>query len=204
MRMTRLGGLGGWPRRVLALGCVALAAASAVSAARTGASSRVPVAVASRAIAAGALVTPADVSIAQWPRDIRPPSAFGTSAAVVGQRSAGGIAAGEALTPSRLITSALTKGLAPGLSAVPVALADTGSAALIRIGDYVDLIAAAEGAAAPSALARQVLVLAVVAAATSGGLNQPAELVVAADETTSLRLAAFAGRGAFATVRAPP
>jgi Flp pilus assembly protein CpaB len=194
----------GWPRKLLTLLCLLLAATSAVASRRhSSGSTAVPVVVAARPIAAGTVLAAKDVSLVQWPRSLRPPSAFRDTASVLGRRAAGAIAAGEGLTPTRLIGTGLTAGLAAGFSAVPVPLADAGSAALVRPGDFADLISSdADPGSQPTLVARQVLVIAVLPPTSEG--TQAGELVVAVDQAGELRLAAVAGHGLFATVRAPP
>ena len=179
--------LNGWPRKLLTLLCLLLAATSALASRKhNSASAAVPVVVAARTVAAGAVLVARDVSLAQWPRSLRPPSAFRDTASVLGRRAAGAIAAGEGLTPTRLIGTGLTAGLAAGFSAVPVPLADAGSAALVRPGDFADLISSAvDPGSQPTLVAKQVLVIAVLPAAGVGG--QPAELVVAVDMAGELR-----------------
>ena len=195
----------GWPRKLLTVLCLVLAGASAMSDRRNATSALVPVVVAAHTIAAGTVLGANDVSLGQWPPSVGPPSAFREIAAVLGRRAAGAIASGEGLTPTRLIGNALAAGLAAGFSAVPVPLMDAGSAALVRAGDFADLISSpADASAPPTMVARRVLVIAVLPASTGATGGQPAELVVAVDDADELRLAAVAGRGVFATVRAPP
>jgi pilus assembly protein CpaB len=197
--------INGWPRRLLTVLCLVLAAGSALSAPKHPSSATTGVVVASRAIAGGVVLSAADVTVAHWPRSLRPPSAFDATSAVLGRRVAGAIGAGEALTSARVLGTGLTASLATGFSAVPVPLTDTGSAALIQAGDYADLISVDANSEAPAVMvASQILVIAVVAASTNAVGGQPAELVVAANPAQALRIAAVAGRGVFATVRAPP
>jgi hypothetical protein len=101
-------------------------------------------------------------------------------------------------------SSGLTAGLPPGFVAAPVQVADAAATHLIKAGDWVDLLEppAAEGAAA-AVVARGLRVLVVVPAAGSGG-QLGAELVVAADEQTELRLATAVSGRVFVAVRDPP
>ncbi len=196
---------GGWPRRGLVALCLLLAAVSATSEHRVASGPTVAVVVATRAVPAGSRLAAADLVVARWPRAVRPASAFTSTSAVVGQRAAGALAAGEALTPARVLGSGLTTGLADGLAAVPVPLADAGSAALVHPGDRADLIVAPTTSGDPPRLAASgILVIAVLPATSGSSGSQPAELVVAADQAQELQLAAAAGRGVFASVRSPP
>jgi pilus assembly protein CpaB len=95
--------LSGWPRRLLALGCVLLAAVTAMGdrheppPAAAGS-----VVVAARDLPAGAQLTGSDVRVLAWPVNLRPPGAISRPAQVIGRRLAGPIRAKEALTGTRL------------------------------------------------------------------------------------------------------
>jgi Flp pilus assembly protein CpaB len=198
--------LNGWPRRLAALVCLLLAATSVVSSRRASATETVVVT--SRALAAGALITTADVTLARWPPGNRPAAAITRTAAAVGHRVAGPVGAGEALVASRLVSPALTTGLTEGFAAVPVLLADSGAASLVRSGDFADLLVPGVDGQAPVVIARRVLVLSVLPAASTAANTTagtpPAELVVAVDEAGELALARYLGRAVFASVRTPP
>ena len=103
------------------------------------------------------------------------------------------------------VNAGLTSGLPPGFVAAPVPLADAAAAGLMKAGDSVDLLTppAADGTAAAVVIARGLRVLAVLPATGSGG-QVGAELVVAADEQTELRLATAVSGRVFAAVRNPP
>lgn len=203
--------LSGWPRRLLALGCVLLAAFTAMGAkhepspARSGS-----VVVATRDLPAGAQLTGADVRVMAWPADLRPPGAVSRPAQVVGRRLAGPIRADEALTGTRLAGADLTAGLPPQLRAVPVELTGPALPGLVRVGDRIDLLVSdqPDGDAAPSPSARVladwVRVLAVTGRPADPDAGGQLGLVVAADQPTALRIAAASGRPILATVREPP
>ncbi len=141
-----LAALGGWPRRALAAICLLAAVIAGLSRpAGTGAASAppgTPVLVAARDLAAGAALTAADVRIVAIPAGLVPAGAIGSMAAITGRVAAGPVRRGEPLTDARLLGRGLATGLSPPESvAVPVRLADAETAALVRPGDRIDLLA---------------------------------------------------------------
>jgi Flp pilus assembly protein CpaB len=207
--------LGGWPRRLAALCCLALAALTTVRAHGSGAAlPGHPVVVAARDLAAGAALSAVDVRVRSWPDELRPAGALSRSGEAVGRRLGGPVRAGEALTTARLAGAGLATGLPPSLRAVPV---DVRGAGLVHAGDTIDLVAAdatddpsgigAAGAPVAHVVADGVRVLSVTGAAASRVDDDGAdgvEVVVAVDRATALRIAAESGRELLATVRAPP
>jgi Flp pilus assembly protein CpaB len=210
VRLTRIGQqLSGWPRRLLALACLLLAALSAVHTTHSVASpvtATVDVVVAAHDLAAGAVIEPADVRVARWPATLRSAAALSTAAAAVGRRLAGAVGSGELITSTRLVGGNLTAGLAAGLIAVPVPLVDPGAASLIEAGDHVDLLSPPSDTTPQAVMvAAGVLVLAVVPADASGGRDQTgAQLVVAVDAATELRIAQAITAPMLATVIKAP
>ena len=202
--------LRGWPRLVLAAVCAALAALSAVNA-RTvpDPTARRAVVVAARPIAAGTTLRSGDVMLARWLVDDAPPAALGEVRLAVGAVLAAAMTAGEPVTPARLRGVGLTVGLPPGMLAVAVVLDNPRNAEIVQAGDLVDLLLVPEvdpgAASVPAAqvLARAVRVLATLAPAERLE-STGATLVVAADHTTAVRVAAASGRAVVATLRAPP
>jgi len=204
--------LSGWPRRLLALGCVLLAAITAIRARHEPPSATAgSVVVAARDLPAGAQLTGSDVRVIAWPADLRPPGAMSRAAQVIGHRLAGPIRATEALTGTRLAGADLTTGLPPQLRAVPVELASSAVPGLVHVGDRIDLLVndQSDGDATPSAsahvVAEGVRVLAVAGRPPDPGADSEGTgLIVAADQPTALRIAAASGRSVLATVRKPP
>jgi Flp pilus assembly protein CpaB len=138
--------LGGWPRRALALACLLAAVVAALhrpaAVGATGQPPSVPVLVAARDLAAGAALTSANLRLAAVPVDLVPAGAIGSLRAITGRVAAGPLRRGEPLTDARLVGRGLAAGLSPPESvAVPVRLADGQTAALVRPGDAVDLLA---------------------------------------------------------------
>lgn len=208
----RLPRLGRWPRLVLAGTCLLLALVSALGAKHDAAPppQSVPVVVAAHDLAAGHLLTRHDVTVARWPGAIRPPGARGDPAAVAGRRLAGPVRTREALTATRLLGSDLAAGLGAGLVATTVELGDAHASDLVRAGDRVDLLEAARppdiaalGPAAPTrvlTLASHVMVLAVLPATA----DAEAELVIATDRGTAVRITRDSPDHVFTAVVAPP
>jgi Flp pilus assembly protein CpaB len=213
-RSVRLPQLGTWPRLLLAGVCLLLAVGSTLGAKHTGArpAATTAVVVAARDLPAGHLLGHHDVRVARWPVGIRPAGARADPGSVVETRLAGPIRAGEAITPTRLLGPDLAAGLARGLAAATVAVADPHAADLIRAGDHVDVLEAgrppelaepAGATAAPApvrAVAREVVVLAVLPATDAA----VAELVVAVDRPTALRLTRDGATHVFTAVVVPP
>jgi pilus assembly protein CpaB len=204
--------LGGWPRRVLALCCLLIAAATAVSTHRTGAARpESPVVIAARDLPAGTRLVAADLKVRSWPDDIRPPNAVAGTGAVLGHRLAGAIRAHEALTTTRLAGADLTAGLPATLQAVPVAISGGAAQGFVHTGDSIDLLvgdpsdAVAPRSASARLVATAVRVLAVTSTPDQAGSGDNALIVVvAADRATTLRIAAVSGRSLLAAVRVPP
>ncbi|MCD5352838.1 RcpC/CpaB family pilus assembly protein [Kineosporia mesophila] len=99
----------------------------------------VRVMVASQDLSAGRRLSSGDLEVASWPAGLAPSGRL--SADPAGQVLAAPVREGEALTDARLLGPGLLRGLPAGTVAVPVRLTDPGSAALVRAGDHVDVIA---------------------------------------------------------------
>lgn len=166
---TLLPVLGRWPRRLAALACLLLAAASAVSARGsepTAHARRTPVVVSSRDLPAGRTLSAADLQIARWPPELIPRGAATNVRSLVGHRLSGPLARHEPVLSTRLLGPGLTTGLAGDEVAVPVRVTDPGGAALLRPGERIELLAAAPQSSMPQAnnatiVARRALILAV-------------------------------------------
>jgi Flp pilus assembly protein CpaB len=114
----------------------------------SGAQPGVTVLVAAQDLAAGARLTAIDVRAVSLPPDLVPTGALRSAAGVAGRVVAGPMRRGEPLTDARLLGRGLAAGLSPPESvAVPVRLADAQTAALVRPGDRIDLLATPTDAA---------------------------------------------------------
>jgi pilus assembly protein CpaB len=195
---------GGWPRRLIALGCLVLAAFAALGDHRSGATAgpAVSVVVATHDLGAGATLTRTDVISASWPAALRPASALSAISAAVGRRLAGPVRAREPITSTRLIGAELTSGLAPGLVATTITVADS-VMNLVHSGDTVDLFLGPAAGTTDSAhlLAASVQILAVLAPSSADGSSS---IVVAVDRIAAIAIAGAADRPILATVRGSP
>ncbi len=204
-----------WPRRLAAVGCLLLAGVAAFAprreAPRDGAAESA-VAVATRALPAGATLSRGDVAVTRWPRSLVPAGTQPDPTQLVGRTLAGAVSQGEAITRPRLVGADLAAGLPAGRLAVPVPIVDANAAALIRPGDRVDLLVgpaagtsadfgipdpgtvAASAAVSAATIAAGVRVLAVLPGVATVVGPPAVELIVATDRATALRVAALAGR----------
>jgi pilus assembly protein CpaB len=215
VRLARIGArLAGWPRRLL-IGVLLVAAAvlalrpddPPAPAATVGATQHVVVA--ARDLAAGTELGAADLRIVSMPVGIVPSGSSPRAAGLIGRIAAGAIRRGEALTDARVVGPGLTAGLDPGESAaVPVRIADPEAAALVRVGDRVDVLGtpvAPDGSQATAGetvtIASAVRVLAVLRS------RDPADgvvLVVAIGAAAARTLAGAAGRHRLTVNLRPP
>ncbi|GLY31366.1 RcpC/CpaB family pilus assembly protein [Kineosporia sp. NBRC 101731] len=99
----------------------------------------VRVMVATHDLSAGRRLSSGDLEVASWPAEMAPSGCL--SADPAGQVLAVSVREGEVLTDVRLLGPGLLRGLPAGTVAVPVRLTDPASAALVRAGDHVDVIA---------------------------------------------------------------
>jgi pilus assembly protein CpaB len=195
----------GWRRRLLSAGLLAGAMAVALQVLAPPPPATVPVLVAARDLAAGADLTRADLRVAHRPPASLPAGALTSQAAATGRPVSSAVRRGEVLTDVRLVGAGVLRGLGPGLVAAPVRVAEPGTAALVRPGDTVDVLAAAAGSSSDAGeatgggyarlVASAVRVLSVPAPA-GGRLAGPVDagvlLVVATTSSTAARLAAAA------------
>lgn len=137
--------------RRLAAGLLATLAA-VLALAPMPAEPRADVVVATRDLAAGAALAPADVAVAPWPAGTTPAGVLDDAARAVGRVPVGGVRAGEPLTDVRLLGPEAVVSAAgrPDAAGVPLRLADPGVAAVLRPGARVDVVAAGDtGPGAP-------------------------------------------------------
>ncbi len=167
-------------RRLIAAALTAVALAASLRVVAPPQRSGTEVVVAAHALVAGSTLTDADLARVEVEADGVPPRAV---ADPVGRVLAGPLDAGEVLSETRLVGPALAD-LAPGRVPVPVRLPDAEMAALLRVGDRVDLLAAdpAAGAGAGAALVAagvDVLALPAAGAVDAGGVTGlPGRVVV--------------------------
>lgn len=181
-------------RRLLAAGLTAVAAVAALQAVAPPAPARTTILVAARDLPAGVHLTSGDVTTADLPPAATPDH---LAEAAVGRTLAAPLTRGEPITEPRLIGTHLTDA-APGVVAVPVRISDPGQAALLTVGDRIDLLATDPQHASTSTVATGVPVLAVPPAGDeSGAGNLTGRLVVVGipssqvQEVTSAAVVAF-------------
>ena len=100
----------------------------------------------------GTVLGPGDLVTRQLPAGSAP-DGLATGNDVVGRTVAAPLRRGEPVTDVRLVGPSLLDGY-PGLVAVPVRIPDTGAAALLEVGDRVDLMATDPTGTAPAGSAR--------------------------------------------------
>ncbi|WET78684.1 SAF domain-containing protein [Amycolatopsis sp. QT-25] len=125
--------------------------------------------VSARDLPAGTVLRAGDLKLVDLPDDVRPQGAIGRPDSAEGRMLVGAARAGEVLTDVRLLDAAIPGSGDPQSSTVPVRLADAGVAELLRPGQRVDVVAAAEAGREASVLAD----LAVVAAVGEQGDREP-------------------------------
>lgn len=209
---SRLPVLGRWPRLLAAGTCLLLALASALGTARkpAAAGGTAPVVVAARDLPAGTRLTAKDLVIAGWPARLRPSGARDRPGALVGQRLAGPVTAHEPVTSARLLGAGLSRGLPSGLVATPLPLDDPHAADLAHAGDRVTVLETPrlpdEVTAEPGRIAHaeRVVERALVLAVLPGSDDAAAEVVLAVDETTAVRLTRDRSTQMFTLVLNPP
>ena len=179
-------------RRLRAALCAGLAVLFAVRAHAAPAPPRTTVLVAAHDLPAAARVGPGDLTRRAFPSEDVPAGVV-TAGQAVGRLTVGPVRAGEPLTDARLLGASLLRGY-PGAVAIPVRLGDPGAAALLRVGDRVDLLAADPQGRSPARLVTsQAPVLALPHVAAGGtDLVSGALVVVAVPPETARDLAAAA------------
>jgi Flp pilus assembly protein CpaB len=154
-------------RRIAAAGLVVLAGVAALRPDPAG--DRAQVVVAARDLSPGAALTTDDVRLEKRLMPTIPDGSQSNVGAVVGSTLAGPARRGEVLTDVRLLGRRLAESAAgPDARIVPVHPADSALADLVRPGDVVDVVAAAEDAAqsnpkSPSVIATDAIVVLVSA-----------------------------------------
>jgi Flp pilus assembly protein CpaB len=155
----------------------------------------VPVLVAARDVARGATLTASDLEVLELPQAVAPPGAIPETTHGLGRTTLTALAAGEAVTTTRLVGGdggPLAALVPPGLRAVPIEV-PTVPAGLVA-GDRVDVVATyGEGRMYAETVGQELELLVAPPgdddAAAVGGQGDGTQLVVLADPTTASRLA---------------
>lgn len=145
----------------------------------------------------GTVLDPDDLVTRQLPAGSAP-DGLASGSDAVGRTVAAPLRRGEPVTDVRLVGPSLLEGY-PGLVAVPVRIPDAGAAALLEVGDRVDLLATDPTGTEPAAViaaAAQVIALPAPDEASNGiGAVTGRLIVVATTGTVAGELAAQAVRG---------
>ena len=175
-------------RALLASGLAAGAVATALPVLAPPAPETVRVVAAARDLLPGRPLTGDDLRTVALPLATAPTGAVTDTGQVLGRTLSGPVRQGEALTDVRLLGGGLVR--ERGLVAAPVRLADAATAALLRVGDRVDVLAApTDGGPRPATtVAAGLEVLAVPGDGDADG----ALVVLAASSDTAARLAGAA------------
>jgi|GEM_PF-5211774 len=211
---SRLAALAGWPRRVAAVLCLALALLSACHGHRAATPEhRSTVVVALRELPPGTVLAAADLATSRWPDGLVPGSAVRELPSAVGRTVAAAMTRGEPLTAARLLDTGISAALTPGQVALTIGLASGNQAAILQAGALVDVYAAgadggySSGSPLPSSaghrLGTSLRVLAVLPASNDPPGGAGPSLVLAADRSTAARLADALG-GQFLASLVPP
>jgi Flp pilus assembly protein CpaB len=157
------------------------------------------VVVASHDLPGGRSLDDEDLDVRRVPTDLAPSGATDSTTTLVGRTLAAPVRAGEVLTDRRVLAPGLLEAH-PGSVAVPVRIAEAGVRDLLRVGDRVDLVAAAPRAATAGVVADAVPVLALPAVADDGPGSAGALLVVAVPEHDALEVSQVSASGAMSVV----
>lgn len=135
------------------------------------------------------MLTAADLTTIRVPAAAVPAGAL-RRADAIGLMVAAPMSRGEPLTDLRVAGPALLGAAQPGAVAAPVRVADAGVAALLRVGDRIDLLAVPRDGGPSAAVASDVVVLTLPAA--SAGLDEGALVLVACSPAVARQLASAA------------
>jgi Flp pilus assembly protein CpaB len=163
-------------RRLLAALCAGVAVLAGLRATSAPPPARVDVPVLARDVAAGSVLTEADLASVAYDPDSVPP---GVVDAAAGRMVATAVLRGEPVTATRLVGPRLARG-SGGVTAMPVRFPDSAMAALLRVGDLIDVLAVDPQGGAPGVVARgvRVLVLPVPPTGGTGSDGLPGRLAV--------------------------
>ncbi|MEZ5194141.1 MAG: SAF domain-containing protein [Nocardioides sp.] len=145
--------------------------------------------VAARDLPAGAVLTGADVTVADYPTATVPDGLLGEP---VGRTLAGPMRREEPVTDRRVVGAALTAGY-PGLVAMPVRIPDAASVALLQVGDRISLVSAGPRTGTARVLVSDAAVLALPGQADRSLPGRLVLVAVAPEAVTALSEAAARG-----------
>ncbi|QIX28017.1 pilus assembly protein CpaB [Nocardioides sp. JQ2195] len=171
-------------RRLLCALCVVGAVFAGLRALAPAPPSTVPVTVAARDLPAGSTVAAGDVETVGFPEGTVPTDTS-DAAYAVGRTTTGPLRRGEPITDARLVGASLLEGY-PGLVAIPVRIPDDGAAALLRVGDRIDLLATDQRTGATERVGDDIPVIALPHRDVSGQQNALAGRLIVVGTTSEL------------------
>ena len=145
-------------RRLLAALCVGLGVFLGLRSVAGPVPATTPVLVATHDLAAGVVLTDADLTQRTFAPGTEPADTVELGTAV-GRTLAAPMTAGEPVTTVRLIAPGLLDGY-PGLVALPLRIPDPDTVALLRVGDRIDVLATDPAGSGTTTIAHDALVLA--------------------------------------------
>lgn len=185
-----------WHRRALAAGFAGIAVAAGIQAVDPPDPVTIDVLAAARDLLPGVPLAAEDLTTVARPPAALPGGVLLAGADVLGRIPAGPVRAGEILTDVRLVGAALVDGLAAGLVAAPVRVADAALAALVRPGDRVDVLATPVSAGgtgwATEVVGPDLMVVSVPEPVAAGAYTEGSLLVLATTPATAQALASAA------------
>lgn len=196
-----------WHRRLLAGVSAAAAVYFGLIALSPESVPTVPVLAAARDLPGGAALTGGDFRTVHLPTGLVPAGIVDTAAKVAGRVLAAPVRSGEPLTDARFVSPGLAGGLSSGLVAYPLRLDDADVAALLRVGDHLELYAAtSSGSEFAGRLAQRVRVVALPlpTARGKGAAGAAGALVVVAAAPATVSRIAQAAAGSRITVALSP
>ena len=186
-----------WHRRKIAAGCAIIAVFATLSALSPSTADSVDVVTAAKTLPAGTKLTKNDVRIRRLPAWVLPDEAILDVEQVLGKTVVAPLANGSILTSATLLGEP-SASAGDGEQLVPIRVADTGVAALLRVGDHIRVIAVSFDGQ-QSVLANKVRVAA-LPQQTGSAVESGALIVVAADQTSATKLAGAAAQSKLGVV----
>lgn len=183
-------------RRLIAVLLVGVAVAASLRTLAPPPPATTPLLVAARDLPAGRVLRAEDLVERRVAPGVVPDGAVG---APTGRMLAAPLRSGEAVTDVRLVGSGLARAQPDGASVVPIRLADAGQAALLTVGDRIDLLATDPQAGTTEDVALDVGVVALPDPADPGDGALPGRLVVVSLASTDVRRVTAASVAAYVT-----
>ena len=196
----------GWHRRLLAALLAASSMAFALSALAQPEPTTVPMLIAAEALAPGIVPRPDQLRVRQVVEEARPPGALTSAGQVAGRPLLVARRDGSPIVADDLMSAGLLAGYGAGTRAVPVRVADAGSLRLLRIGDHVDVLAAATVAGQAGAVGSATTVaidVPVLALPGAEEVGQGGLLLIAGGAQVARRVAGAAVTGQLSVVLRP-